>query len=64
MNRRRLAALAVFGSVARGTCGSTFAFQGDIDFIRTEHYSREQAERALTDARFVVDIVGRVPMSG
>ncbi|OLE82871.1 MAG: DNA-binding protein [Acidobacteria bacterium 13_1_20CM_2_65_9] len=41
-----------------------FAFYGDIDFIPTEQYTRAQAERALEDARFVVDVVGRLPMSG
>lgn len=41
-----------------------FAFYGDIDFIPTEQYTRAQAARALEDARFVVDIVGRLPMAG
>ena len=41
-----------------------FAFYGDIDFIPTEQYTRAQAERALEDARFVVDVVERLPMSG
>ena len=41
-----------------------FAFYGDIDFIPTEQYTRAQAERALEDARFVVEIVGRLPMGG
>lgn len=40
-----------------------FAFYGDIDFIPTERYTCAQAERALEDARFVVEIVGRLPMS-
>ena len=31
-----------------------FSFYGDIDFIPTERYSREDAERALNDARRVV----------
>ena len=31
-----------------------FSFYGDIDFIPTERYSREDAERALHDARRVV----------
>jgi HEPN domain-containing protein len=39
-----------------------FAFYGDIDFIPTDRYSREQAERALQDAQFVVDVAGRLPM--
>lgn len=38
-----------------------FAFYGDIDFIPTEQYTREPAERALEDARFVVAVVGQVP---
>ena len=37
-----------------------FAFDGDIDFIPTEQYSPDQGERALNDARFVVDVVGRL----
>lgn len=32
-----------------------FAFYGDIDFIPTEQYSREDAQRALGDALFVLD---------
>lgn len=31
------------------------AFYGDIDFVPTEEYSREDAERALADARFVLE---------
>jgi HEPN domain-containing protein len=31
-----------------------FSFYGDIDFIPTERYTREDAERALQDARVVV----------
>ena len=31
-----------------------FSFYGDIDFIPTERYSRDEAERALNDARTVV----------
>jgi len=30
------------------------AFYGDIDFIPTESYSREDAEKAIEDTRFVV----------
>ena len=37
-----------------------FAFDGDIDFIPTEQYSPDQGERALNNARFVVDVVGRL----
>ena len=31
-----------------------FAFYGDIDFIPTEQYKREDGDRALTDAMFVL----------
>ena len=31
-----------------------FSFYGDIDFIPTDRYSRQDAERALQDARTVV----------
>ena len=31
-----------------------FSFYGDIDFIRTERYSRQDADRALEDARVAV----------
>ena len=31
-----------------------FAFYGDIDFIPTEQYTRQDAERAQTDALFVL----------
>lgn len=37
-----------------------FAFYGDIDFIPTEEYSREDANRARTDAAIVVDAARRV----
>jgi HEPN domain-containing protein len=33
-----------------------FSFYGDIDFIPTERYSRQDADRAIADARFVVSI--------
>ena len=36
-----------------------FSFYGDIDFIPTERYSREDAVRAIDDARFVVALAGR-----
>jgi HEPN domain-containing protein len=39
-----------------------FAFYGDIDFIPTEQYTREQAQTAVDDARFVVEVVGRLRM--
>jgi HEPN domain-containing protein len=32
-----------------------FAFYGDIDFIPTEEYAREDGERALADALFVLE---------
>ena len=32
-----------------------FAFYGDIDFIPTEEYSRADAERAMSDAMFVLE---------
>jgi hypothetical protein len=33
-----------------------FSFYGDIDFIPTREYSREDALRAMEDARFVVTV--------
>ena len=36
------------------------AFYGDIDFIPTEEYSRENAEKAISDTRFVVRISNKV----
>jgi HEPN domain-containing protein len=32
-----------------------FAFYGDIDFIPTEEYTRQDALQAIEDARFVVE---------
>ncbi|MCL6559865.1 MAG: HEPN domain-containing protein [Firmicutes bacterium] len=32
-----------------------FAFYGDVDFIPTDEYSREDGERAVKDAVFVVE---------
>ncbi len=32
-----------------------FSFYGDVDFIPTEEYTREDAERAMQDALFVLD---------
>jgi len=32
-----------------------FAFYGDIDFIPTEEYTRQDAMQAIEDARFVLD---------
>jgi HEPN domain-containing protein len=37
-----------------------FAFYGDIDFIPTERYTRHDADRAISDARFVVSTAERV----
>jgi HEPN domain-containing protein len=37
-----------------------FSFYGDIDFIPTERYGRDEATRAVEDARFVVGIAERV----
>jgi HEPN domain-containing protein len=37
-----------------------FAFYGDVDFIPTEEYTREDAERAIQDALFVLDKAQRL----
>jgi HEPN domain-containing protein len=37
-----------------------FAFYGDIDFIPTERYTRDDAERAMADATFVVESAAAV----
>jgi HEPN domain-containing protein len=37
-----------------------FSFYGDIDFIPTEEYDREDALRAIRDAEFVCDMVVKV----
>ncbi len=37
-----------------------FSFYGDIDFIPTEQYEQEDAERAIADADFVVRIATMV----
>jgi HEPN domain-containing protein len=37
-----------------------FSFYGDIDFIPTEEYSREDALRAMEDARLVVSVASSV----
>ena len=37
-----------------------FSFYGDIDFIPTEQYDEPDASRAMSDARFVVEVAGRV----
>ena len=36
------------------------SFYGDIDFIPTEHYSKQDAEHALADARRVVEVAEQV----
>lgn len=36
------------------------AFYGDIDFIPTEEYTKEDAEEAIGDARLVVDTAGKL----
>jgi len=36
------------------------AFYGDVDFVPTEEYTREDAERAIHEAERVVDVVLRV----
>ena len=33
-----------------------FAFYGDVDFIPTEEYTPQDAEKAMDDARFVVQM--------
>ena len=33
-----------------------FSFYGDIDFIPTEQYSKDDAQRAIDDARFAVQM--------
>ncbi|MFZ5909710.1 MAG: HEPN domain-containing protein [Chloroflexota bacterium] len=40
------------------------SFYGDIDFIPTEEYSRDDALRAIADARFVVEIAEQVIKPG
>jgi len=36
------------------------SFYGDIDFIPTEEYTREDAKKAMSDARFVVGVAKKV----
>ena len=36
------------------------AFYGDIDFIPTEEYTRQDARRASAEAKFVAEIAGRL----
>ncbi|NPV80550.1 MAG: HEPN domain-containing protein [Firmicutes bacterium] len=40
-----------------------FAFYGDVDFIPTDEYSEEDAERAREDARFAVTIARRAMLA-
>jgi hypothetical protein len=40
-----------------------FSFYGDIDFIPTEQYDPADADRAIADATFVVDVASRVIQS-
>lgn len=37
-----------------------FSFYGDIDFIPTDQYTRDDAERAIRDAMCVLDYAGQV----
>lgn len=37
-----------------------FSFYGDIDFIPTEEYTQQDAERAIADAQWIVAISGLV----
>lgn len=36
------------------------SFYGDVDFIPTEEYDREEAERAIKEATFVVEVARKV----
>jgi hypothetical protein len=38
-----------------------FAFYGDEDFIPTEEYTRDDAQTALDDARFVLSFIDAFP---
>ncbi len=40
-----------------------FAFYGDVDFIPTEEYSKEDACKALRDAELVFDLAEKVILS-
>ena len=37
-----------------------FSFYGDIDFIPTERYDRDDADRAIADAVFVVETASKI----
>jgi HEPN domain-containing protein len=41
-----------------------FSFYGDIDFIPTEEYDANDAQRAIDDASFVVSIAEKVIVAG
>ncbi|MGB9723391.1 MAG: HEPN domain-containing protein [Chloroflexia bacterium] len=42
-----------------------FAFYGEVDLIPTEQYTRQDAERALADARKVVQVASQlIPLPG
>lgn len=42
-----------------------FSFYGDVDFIPTEQYSREDAQQAIDEARTVVEEAARIiPLPG
>ena len=41
-----------------------FSFYGDVDFVPTQEYSREDALRAISDAEFVVRITTQVVSPG
>ena len=41
-----------------------FAFYGDIDFIPTEEYTRDDADRAMLDAGFVLQCARRLLPAG
>lgn len=56
--RGRLAEVAAISRKLRRE--REFAFYGDIDFIPTEAYSREEAEVAITGAELVVAVAAQV----
>jgi hypothetical protein len=35
------------------------SFYGDIDFVPTEEYSNQQAQKALSDTEWLVDVARR-----
>ncbi len=37
-----------------------FSFYGDIDFVPTERYTIEDAQRAIADAQVVVEVAGKI----